>query len=163
VWIIIGVVSRNSKFIMLKNHSARICLKCRVSRPLEKARACSAPAWAQRGMAAKLSDPAAQLAGIWKFNARIGSPWPHNLGTANASIGLNLIAKANIQPALHPRLRAAADWNTGPARKNQTVNIDLSYNSSFVHPRCVHRTTTNPPPRHATNCQPEAKIRGGYS
>jgi hypothetical protein len=43
------------------------------------------------------------------------------------------------------------------------VNIDLSYNSSFVHPRCVHRTTTNPPPRHATNCQPEAKIRGGYS
>jgi len=44
-----------------------------------------------------------------------------HLGAANASIRQNLIAKANIQPALHPRLRAAADWNTGPARKNQTV------------------------------------------
>jgi hypothetical protein len=68
-------VSRNSKVILLKNHSARIGLKCRVSRPLEQASACSAPAWAQRGIAAKLSDPAAQLAGIWKFNACIGSPW----------------------------------------------------------------------------------------
>jgi hypothetical protein len=114
-------------------------------------------------MAAKLSDPAAQLAGIWKFNARIGSPWPHNLGTANASIGLNLKTKANIQPALHPRLRAAADWNTGPARKHQSVNIDLSYNSSSFIPAVSTGPQQTRPPRHATNCQPEAKIRGGYS
>lgn len=58
---------------LVEEYSARI--KCRVSRPLEQASACSAPAWAQRGIAAKLSDPAAQLAGMWKFNACIGSPW----------------------------------------------------------------------------------------